>query len=133
VTIQDTVPPVIGEISATPQALWPPNRRMVPVALCVEAQDNCGPATSRIIAVRSAGRSHTRQPDTDWEITGDLTLNLRANPHMIYTVLVESADASGNKTQASVNIPVTHNIKLRPQRVLAPPPESAGRKTVSGK
>ena len=46
----------------------------------------------------------------DWVITGDLTLNLRAK-HVgrtarIYTITVQSTDASGNSTTGTVNVTV---------------------------
>lgn len=39
-------------------------------------------------------------------LTGDLTLQLRAELSRTYTVTLESADTAGNKTQTDIVIPV---------------------------
>jgi len=120
----DTTPPVIASASANPGALWPPNRQMVPVTVSVQATDDRDPApVSRIIAVTS------NQPDSgtfldgkapDWEITGPLTVNLRAERapsagDRVYTITVECTDAAGNRStgEATVNVPV---VPPRPKR-----------------
>jgi hypothetical protein len=107
VNIRDATPPVISEISATPEALWPPNRKMVPINISVSARDDCGPTASRIISVQSTDPSHSNEPGNAWQITGDLILNLRAIQGTVYTVLIECQDRSGNTSQASVIVPVT--------------------------
>jgi hypothetical protein len=47
----------------------------------------------------------------DWEITGDLTVNLRSERSpkgngRVYTITVECTDRSGNATQSSVTVAV---------------------------
>ncbi len=82
VTVTDTLGPVIFELVATPENLWPPNHRMVPVTLTVDVADQCDPGVfCEITSVTSdepvdgRGDGHT---DPDWEITGPLTVNLRS-------------------------------------------------------
>lgn len=100
----DTNPPVITRITATPDRLWPPNNRMVPVTLTVEATDDYDPApVSRIIRVTANGR----QNQSDWEITGPLTVDLRARPNRAYTIVVECRDASGNISSKSTTVRVS--------------------------
>jgi hypothetical protein len=103
----DLTPPTIASIAATPQALWPPNHQMIPVSLRVDVTDNFDPSpTARIIQVTSNG------PPSDWEITGPLSVNLRAAPPVrgqarSYNIIVESVDASGNTSSESVTIRVS--------------------------
>jgi len=108
-TITDTVAPVITSLTARPNVLWPPNHQMVPVRLTVVVADAADPAPiTRIIAVTSnepAGGHFA----PDWQITGPLTLNLRAEharngSTRIYTITVESRDHSGNASTRSVTV-----------------------------
>ena len=39
ITVEDTTPPKIGTVTASPNTLWPPNHKMVPVAVTVDATD----------------------------------------------------------------------------------------------
>ena len=62
--------------------------------------------TTRIVSVESNEPS-----DGDWEVTGDLTLMLRAErsghgPGRVYTISVESRDDSGNATIQTVTVAV---------------------------
>ena len=106
VHIEDTTAPHI-EASASPEILWPPNGKMVPVAIEAEVLDACDlRATARIVGVESDEPS---SGITDWEITGALTLKLRARrlgtgQGRTYRVTVEGADASGNTARRTVSI-----------------------------
>ncbi len=117
VTVQDTTPPEIRQITATPNSLWPPNHKMIKVKLGVEAVDVCGSVTSRIISVTSnepedgLGDGNTRH---DWQITGALGLNLRAERSgkgsgRTYTITIEAADEIGNKTTGQTTVTVPHD------------------------
>ena len=99
--------------------LRPPNHRMRNVAVSVSVSDNgdASPLT-RIISVSSneslngTGDGNT---DFDWEVTGGLTVDLRAERAgggnvRIYTVTVESTDASGNSSTATVDVTVPHDL-----------------------
>jgi hypothetical protein len=71
----------------------------------------------RIISVSSSEAINgTGDGDTapDWEVTGNLTLNLRAErggkgTGRVYTITVESRDASGNASVQTVTVSVPHN------------------------
>jgi hypothetical protein len=86
---------------------------MIPVTLTVNATDDFDPSpTARIIQVTSNGPANTSA--TDWEITGPLSVNLRATSPVkgqprSYTIVVECADESGNTSSASVTIRVSPN------------------------
>jgi hypothetical protein len=114
----DTTPPTIARATATPNVLSPPNHNMVPVQVTVAATDESGAAPiCRIISVSSnepadgTGDGHTAP---DWEITGELTLNLRAERSgrgggRAYNIVVECRDASGNTATSSVVVKVPRN------------------------
>jgi uncharacterized repeat protein (TIGR03803 family) len=121
VTVRDCEPPVIRSISAIPASLWPPNHKMQPVTLRVSAIDNCHLARCKIVSVtsnepddkRDEKDEKNRKEPPDWEITGDLSLNLRAeqsgHPHdRVYTITAECTDDSGNKSTAVVHVTVRH-------------------------
>ncbi len=119
VTVQDTTPPSIVSVSATPNVLWPPNHKMVEVVVTVEAVDVSDPApVCYIVDVTSnepidgPGDGDT---EADWEITGELTVNLRAEragvgTGRIYTLHIECTDASGNTATATVTVTVPHDM-----------------------
>jgi hypothetical protein len=111
-TFVDTVPPTIQNVTATPNILWPPNHKMIPVVIQVSAADETDPApVSHIVSVSCNEASAGAQ---DWVITGDLTLELRAertgcNTDRIYTITVECEDESGNVSEAEATVIVPHD------------------------
>jgi hypothetical protein len=121
VTVVDTTPPDIQRITATPRILWPPNHKLVTVKVNVVAIDACGPVRCKIVSISSNEPENglgDGDTDHDWEITGDLTLKLRAERSgkghgRIYTIGVECADAAGNKSTGSVAVSVPHNQGFR--------------------
>jgi len=117
VTVVDATAPTISSAKASPSVLWPPNHKMVPVALSVGASDACDAnAASRCaIASVSSNEPGNGRGDgntaADWQITGKLTLNLRAERSgtgsgRVYTVGVACSDASGNAATRSVAVTV---------------------------
>lgn len=114
VQVQDTIPPQILNVSATPSVLWPPDHQMVPVTIDIKANDNCGPTASRIIGVTSDESSARTTRGTDWLITGDLTIDLRAERFgggqgRTYIIVIECLDPSGNSSLSSVAVRVPHD------------------------
>lgn len=115
----DSTPPVIVSITATPNFLWPPNKSMIDVQLNVAVEDE-SPWIARIIGVTS---NDPAGDDNDWIITGDLTLQLRAErshpeKERRYTIEVEVVDAVDLRTVGSVVVVVADLRK--PQDLLAP-------------
>jgi phosphodiesterase/alkaline phosphatase D-like protein len=107
----DDQPPAIQGVVATPNVLWPPNNKMVPVKVLVAATDNCGIASARIVSVTS---NEADGASPEWQITGDLTLQLRAQRNgqgsgRTYTITIEVKDLSDNTTRQSVNVVVPHS------------------------
>jgi hypothetical protein len=118
VTVVDTTPPIIESLSASPNVLWPVNHKMMAVTMGVTAFDNCdGEPKSKIVSVSSNEPvDGTGDGDTapDWEITGDLTVNLRAERSgtgsgRVYTVTVMCTDTYGNSSTGTININVPHD------------------------
>lgn len=115
VIVQDTTSPVIAKIEANPAILWPPDHAMRAVTLTVTATDAVSAPVSRIILV-TANQPNNGPGDGntvgDWQITGPLTLQLRAeragSTDRIYTITVESVDAAGNRSVGSVQVTVTN-------------------------
>jgi hypothetical protein len=111
VRVVDTTPPAILSIKATPDRLWPVNKRLINVDVSVTAADD-GDATldARMVSVGiSEGAS-----DTDWRIVDDLTVALRAARNgkeqpRIYTIIVEVRDSSGNISMGTVDVIVPHD------------------------
>jgi serine protease len=115
VTVIDTVPPVISAVTATPSVVGLNNHEMVPVVVTVSASNGCdGAVTCRIVSVTSNEPiDGTGDGDTspDWEITGSLWLNLRAEragmgTGRVYTITVQCTDPSGNSTTSTVTVSV---------------------------
>ncbi len=124
-TIADTVAPVITSLTAWPKVLWPPNHQMVPVRLNAVVADAADPApVTRIVAVTSsdptAGTGHGPFVK-DWQVTGPLTLQLRAEQGRngstrVYTITVESRDHSGNASTRTVTVTVPRQSPHFPDR-----------------
>jgi probable HAF family extracellular repeat protein len=114
--IADITPPVFSSLTASPNILLPADGRMVKVSLTAVVRDNCDPnPLCRILWVRSSGID---SGEPDWEITGDMSLRLRAESNSrrgarVYTILVACTDSSGNTTLRSehVKVPRSDNGK----------------------
>jgi hypothetical protein len=118
VIVKDVTAPTILSLSASPNVLGSPNHQMVPVTVSAASTDNCDPApVMRIISVASSepvNGSGDGDTAPDWQVTGSLTLNLRAERAgggvgRVYTITVESRDASGNASVQTVTVFVPHN------------------------
>jgi rhamnogalacturonan endolyase len=118
VTVQDMTPPSFVSLSASPNTLRPPNHKMVEVNITAVVSDIVDPApVTRIISVESnepVNGEDDGNTAPDWEITGDLTLNLRAERSgvgtgRIYTITVESRDRFGNASTQTVAVSVPLN------------------------
>jgi hypothetical protein len=122
VQLADVEPPRITSAVANPNVLWPPDHRIVPVSVSVTATDDTDPQVDcRMIAVQS------NEPDNglgdgdaanDIEITGPLTLNLRAERSgkgsgRVYTITVECVDEVGNKSTKTTTVTVPLDQKKK--------------------
>ncbi|QTA77917.1 alpha/beta hydrolase fold domain-containing protein [Desulfonema limicola] len=123
VIVKDTEPPVINSVTADPNILWEPNHKMVPVTITVMAYDNCDSSpNSKIVSVSSSepenylGDGNT---EFDWEITGGLTVNLRAErsgkskEDRVYKITIECFDYAGNISTSTVDVKVPYSKKQK--------------------
>jgi len=114
ITVQDTTPPTIQFVTASPSVINKTNHDMVPVTVSVSASDGCGAVTCRITSVTSNEPiSGTGGGDLspDWQITGPLTLLVRAERSpkgdgRVYTITVVCTDASGNTSTKTTTVSV---------------------------
>ena len=112
VTVVDKTAPVIAGVTARPNLLWPPNHKMVAVSVAPTVTDACDPGVvrgCRIVSVNSNEGS-----SADWQITGPLSVNIRAersgsSGDRVYNVSVQCSDATGNGAQAAVAVTVPHD------------------------
>jgi probable HAF family extracellular repeat protein len=111
-------PPTITSVTATPNVLWPPNHKMVRVAVTVDALDESGDApVCRITTVRSSEPIWV-PGETDWIITGPLSVSLRAEragagPGRVYTITVTCTNAAGLSATKDVTVAVPHDRSRR--------------------
>ncbi len=118
VTVRDTTPPVIHDVAASPDRLWPADHRMVPVKVTADATDLVSAVATRISAVTSnepVDGLGDGDMSPDWEVTGTMTLNLRAERSgtgtgRVYTITIEARDAAGNASTANVTVSVPHDL-----------------------
>jgi hypothetical protein len=93
----DTTAPVITNVYATPDAIWPPNGKMVPVTVSVSATDDVDSAPQCYLASVSGG------DPGDAEKTGRFTANVRSEKNAdgsvrVYSLNVKCSDRAGNKS-----------------------------------
>lgn len=114
VTVRDTTAPAFLSLTPSTGSLWPPNHKMVAVRLTALAGDVVGITSLKIVGVTSSEPDNgLGDGDTagDIQVTGDLTLNLRAERGgkgngRTYTITVEARDAAGNATTRTTTVSV---------------------------
>ena len=114
----DAEAPHIVRITASPDVLWPPNHRLVPVEISVVTDPADGPVDCRIVSVTSmengklTGRRFSRSSSI---IIDRNTVLLRAERSgrsrdgRVYTIAVECRDLSGNVTTGATRVLVPHD------------------------
>jgi probable HAF family extracellular repeat protein len=98
----DTTAPVISRVSASPYLIWPPNGKMVPVSLSVNASDDVD-AFAKCGLTEIASSSFN---PTDAAITGAFSAMVRAEKDRSYTLHVTCVDTAGNASSATVSVRV---------------------------
>ena len=126
VTVVDTTGPIITGVTPGQTQLWPPNGKLVPITVEVAATDACDSSpTCEIVDVSSneptTGGTDTTSPD--WEITGPLSVNLRAERldsglGRVYTITVRCTDDVGNTSYRVGTVSVPKNQKRKSQAEL---------------
>jgi hypothetical protein len=120
VTVQDLLPPALT-ISANPPLLWPPDHRMVSIAVSWNVRDLCEPSvgvallsatSSEADDAPGAGDGTTIHDIQGAEIgTPDASLNLRAEraaggPGRTYELTYVAIDSTGNASTGVVTVSV---------------------------
>ena len=114
----DYDPPEITSITANRDTIWPPHHKMVSITLSVSASDDCDENPECGIIIVTSNEAATRQrgddESPDWEITDNLTVNLRAERFGYgdgreYTITVECADDAGNSATSEAVVSVPHD------------------------
>jgi uncharacterized repeat protein (TIGR01451 family) len=105
-------PPALSAVAATPSVLWPPNHKMVGVALSYEATDECGrPACRLSVSSNEPVQGRCDHTAPDWQVVDEHSVRLRAEDaagggRRVYTIEVACTDTAGSETAASTTVPV---------------------------
>ena len=103
--------PAVTQLTVTPNTLWPPNKKAVSVSVAVLVADDSDPApTCRITDITS----NEPVPATAWQMTGPLTVNLRAERFgqgagRTYALTVTCTNTSKLSSTATASVSVPHN------------------------
>jgi len=101
----------IAGAAASPSSLWPPNDKLVNVAIAYTATDTCGaaaPVTCSLSVTSNEGSS------ADWSVVDAHDVQLRATRDgsgsgRIYTVTITCTDTAGAASDAAVTVTVPHD------------------------
>ncbi len=124
VLVRDTTAPVIVKLEASPAAIWPPDHKMVPITITVIATDlvdiHPGSVIVSVTSNQPANGTGDGNTTPDWKITSPLTLELRAeragSADRIYTITIQTTDASGNSVRSPLEVRVTQTSRGRATR-----------------
>jgi len=119
VTVVDTTPPDL-KVIASPNVLWPPNHKYIPVNLTLLVSDACVETTTVQLLNVTSNESDNGQGDgntsNDVLINADGSIMLRAERSgsgsgRVYTITYKASDISGNFTisSATVFVPLEMN------------------------
>jgi endonuclease G len=111
--VADTTAPVISMVTTTPDALGPPNHKMIDVTVGYTATDFDGVPVCAVTVtsnepVNGAGDGNTT---ADWQVVDEHHVRLRAEragggAGRLYTITIRCADASGNASTATASVTV---------------------------
>ena len=99
----------IHNASASPNVLWPPNHKMVPVTIDYTVADDCDAAPVCALSVSSDEGS-----STDWQVLDAHHVDLRAERagnggDRVYIVSIDCKDTAGLSSSATVTVTVPHD------------------------
>jgi hypothetical protein len=112
---QDTTPPVLS-VTATPNNLWPPNNKLVPVTIKVSVKDDYDPLPEIKLESITANEA-LMSGDTQGAALGsdDRSFGLMATRSgtstagRSYTITYSATDGTGNKSTATTTVSVPHD------------------------
>lgn len=111
----DTTPPTLT-VSLSPNKLWPPNKKLVPITATITVKDDYDPQPE--IKLESITANETLDMDDAKNVepgTDNRHFMLKAEREgknkagRIYTVTYSATDGSGNKSTASATVTVPHD------------------------
>ena len=110
--------PVIANLSASPNTLWPPNHKMRDVVVNYTTSSNCpGPIRCSLSVTSNEPVNGTGDGNTspDWIVIDDHRVQLRAERSgggdgRIYTITVTCTDPFGNVGTNSTRVIVSHDM-----------------------
>ncbi len=127
VIVQDTLPPVFRSLSATPDLLWPPNHKLVPVNFHADVVDLCDSEPRVVLTAVSSnelkdnwrGGDDNEKRDIQNADIGmpDFSILLRAErlgngDSRIYWITYSATDHSGNRVTRETTVTVPHDDGL---------------------
>jgi hypothetical protein len=113
VLVEDSIPPTIV-VSASPSTLWPPNNKMVPIAVSVTATDACDTAP-RVTLKGITSNEPTKPGDIVVDAQGNISLRATSagqGSGRVYTITYSAEDASGNTAIGSATVEVLNQPPL---------------------
>jgi len=127
VRVIDHEPPVISDLMAVPDTLWPPNHKMKDVAVNYTDKDNCGIVNCEISVKSNEPDNGTGDGNTtnDWKIIDEHHVQLRSERSgngngRIYTITVTCTDQYGNSSTSTTTVTVPHDngvMAARPEHL----------------
>jgi hypothetical protein len=109
---RDSTPPTIS-CSATPDRLWPPNKKMVPIAVSVVVTDGgSGPGGFVLVSATS------NQPDAGAiqgfvvgtpSVSGSLRADRLGTGSRVYSLTYQGSDIAGNTARCVATVTVPHD------------------------
>jgi len=125
ITVTDNEPPVISDMGANPNVLWPPNHKWHDVTVNYTSTDNCGVVTCGLAVTSNqpANGHGDGNTSSDWQVVDNHHVRIRAERsgsagQRIYTITVTCADQYGNTSNSAATVRVPHNmiVTLKPPR-----------------
>ncbi|MGE5108665.1 MAG: T9SS type A sorting domain-containing protein, partial [Sphingobacteriales bacterium] len=117
VTVVDNEPPVISDLAATPDKLWPPDHKMKEVTVNYTSKDNCGIESCELSVSSNEPTNGKGDGNTspDWRVVDEHHIWLRAERSgngdgRIYTITVTCTDQYGNSASTSTTVKVPHDM-----------------------
>jgi hypothetical protein len=124
VTVVDQAGPTVTQPLATPSILWPPNHKLVDIAVAFDAADNCGAATCVLTVADNQARTDRVGGDYSHD-SGDsddgpdvivvdahhvrVRSERRGGADRVYTLTLTCTDAAGNRTLRTATVTVPHD------------------------
>ena len=117
VTVNDMEAPVIHNLSADPNSIWPPNHKMKNVNVNYTATDNCPGTIACALSITSnepINGTGDGDSSPDWMITDNHHVQLRAEragngSGRVYTITTTCTDQHNNTIHSSTTVTVPHD------------------------